>query len=217
VIERTIATGTHGRYLIEPPASAGPAPMLVGFHGYGEGAEAQLDRMRRIPGADRWLLVSIQGLHRFYQRRANEVVASWMTRQDRGLAIGDNLAYAQAVLDAVDREYPGALSLVLAGFSQGVAMTFRAAAGLSRRVEGVIAVGGDVPPELEAAALARVSRALLCHGTRDEFYTDAIFERDAQRLRDAGVAVSPLEFDGGHEWSDAVVQAASLFLRERLR
>jgi predicted esterase len=217
VIERTIATGTHGRYVIEPPVSAGPAPVLVGFHGYGEGAEAQLDRMRRIPGADRWLLVSIQGLHRFYQRRANEVVASWMTRQDRELAIGDNLAYVQAVLDAVDREYPGAMSLVLAGFSQGVAMTFRAAAGLSRRVEGVIAVGGDVPPELEPGALERVSRALVCHGTRDEFYTSAIFERDVQRLRDASVTVSPLEFDGGHEWSDTVVQAASVFLRERSR
>jgi predicted esterase len=217
VIERTIATGTHGRYAIEPPASAGPAAMLVGFHGYGEGAEAQLDRMRRIPGADRWLLVSIQGLHRFYQRRANEVVASWVTRQDRELAIGDNLAYVHAVLDAVDREYPGARPLVLTGFSQGVAMTFRAAAGLSRRVEGVIAVGGDVPPELEPAALARVSQALVCHGTRDEFYTKAIFERDVKRLRDANVTVGPLEFDGGHEWSDAVVQAASLFLRERWR
>jgi predicted esterase len=215
VIERTIATGTHGRYAIEPPASAGPAPVLVGFHGYGEGAQAQLDRMRRIPGADRWLLVSIQGLHRFYQRRANEVVASWMTRQDRELAIGDNLAYVHAVLDALDREYPGARPLVLAGFSQGVAMTFRAAAGLSRRVEGVIAVGGDVPPELEPGALERVSQALVCHGTRDEFYTKAIFERDVQRLRDANVTVRPLEFDGGHEWSDAVVQAASLFLRER--
>ena len=133
MIARTIATGMHGRYLIERPASAGPAPVLVGFHGYGEGAEAQLDRMRRIPGADRWLLVSIQGLHRFYQRRANEVVASWMTRQDRELAIGDNLGYVHAVLDAVDREYPGTRSLVLAGFSQGVAMTFRAAAALSRR------------------------------------------------------------------------------------
>ena len=104
MIERTIAIGTHGRYLLEPPASAGPAPMLVGFHGYGEGADIQLERMRRIPGADRWLLVSIQGLHRFYQRRANEVVASWMTRQDRELAMADNLAYVAAVIDAVDRE-----------------------------------------------------------------------------------------------------------------
>jgi len=215
VIARTIATGTHGRYVIEPPASPGPVPWLVGFHGYGEGAEAQLERMRRIPGADRWLLLSIQGLHRFYQRRANEVVASWMTRQDRELAIGDNLAYVNAVLAALDREYPGAPSLVLAGFSQGVAMTFRAAVGLSRRVDGVIAAGGDVPPELLPDALARVSQALVCHGTRDEFYTKAIFERDVQRLRDATVIVQPVEFDGGHEWSDTVVQAASRFLRER--
>ena len=43
----------------------------------------------------------------------------------------------------------------------------------------------------------------------------ATFARDVQRLRDARVAVRPLEFEGGHEWSDAVLQAASLFLRER--
>ena len=216
MIERTIAAGTHGRYLIEPPASPGPAPVLVGFHGYGEAADAQLERMRRIPGAERWLLVSIQGLHRFYQRRANEVVASWMTRQDREAAIGDNLAYIAAVMAALARDYPGASRLAFAGFSQGVAMTFRAAAASSRAVDGVIAVGGDVPPELEAVAVGRVRQALVCHGARDEWYTQAMFERDVQRLRAANVTVRPLEFAGGHAWSDEVVQAASLFLHELL-
>ena len=215
MIERAIATGTHGRYVIEPPAVAGPSPVLVGFHGYGEGADEQLERMRLIPGADRWLLVSIQGLHRFYQRRANTVVASWMTRQDRELALGDNLTYVAAVMDVVNREYPDAPRLAMTGFSQGVAMMLRAATASPRPVDGVIAVGGDVPPELEAAALARVRQALVCHGTRDEWYTGAIFERDVQRLRDADVTVRPLEFTGGHEWSDEVVQAASAFLRER--
>ena len=215
-MERTIAAGTHGRYLIEPPAAAGPAPMLVGFHGYGEGAEMQLERLRRIPGAERWLLVSIQGLHRFYQRRANEVVASWMTRQDRELAMADNLAYIAAVIDAVDREYPGATRLVFAGFSQGVAMAFRAAAAASRLTDGVIAAGGDVPPELSPDAVGRVRHALVCHGARDEWYTEAIFARDIARLRGANVAVTAVEFDRGHEWSDEVVRAASVFLRERL-
>jgi predicted esterase len=214
VIERIIAAGTHGRYLIEPPASPGPAPILVGFHGYGEGAPAQLERLRRIPGSDRWLLVSIQALHRFYQRRTDEVVASWMTRQDRELAIADNLAYVTAVLDSVEREYPAAPLVVFAGFSQGVAMTFRAAAASPRQVNGVIAVGGDVPPEVDHPALARVRRTLVCRGSRDEWYTHAIFERDLERLRHAGAAVQPLEFDGGHEWSDDVVQAAAMFLRE---
>ena len=217
MIERAIATTTHGRYLIEPPAAGGPAPTLIGFHGYGEGASVQLDRMRRIPGADRWLLVSIQGLHRFYQRRDNEVVASWMTRQDREQAIDDNLAYVAAVLDSVAREYDAAPRLILSGFSQGVAMMFRAATASARPVDGVIAVGGDVPPELDAAALTRVRQALVCHGTRDEWYTGEKFGGDVQRLRQAGVAVRPLEFDGGHEWSGEVAEAASAFLRERWR
>lgn len=215
MIERTIAVGTHGRYLVAPAAAAAPAPLLVGFHGYGEGADVQLERMRRIPGADRWLLVSIQGLHRFYQRRANEVVASWMTRQDRDLAIADNLTYVESVIDAVSHEHAHPPRLVLAGFSQGVAMMFRAAIAASRAVDGVIAVGGDVPPEVDAVALARVRRALVCRGTGDEWYTDKIFQKDVERLREADVAVRPLEFAGGHEWSDEAVQAASIFLRER--
>jgi len=215
MIERTIAVGTHGRYLVEPATAASPAPLLIGFHGYGEGAEVQLERMRRIPGADRWLLVSIQGLHRFYQRRANEVVASWMTRQDRDLAVGDNVTYVEAVIDAVSHDHPNPPRLVLAGFSQGVAMMFRAAIVASRAVDGVIAVGGDVPPEIDATALARVRRALVCRGTGDEWYTDMIFQKDVERLRAADVAVRPLEFAGGHEWSDQAVQAASIFLRER--
>ena len=196
--------------------SPGQAPILVGFHGYGEGAGEQLDRMRGIPGADRWLIVSIQGLHRFYNRRANEVVASWMTRQDRELAMADNLAYVASVLDAVHHEFPGAPRAVFAGFSQGVAMTFRAAAASPRPVDGVIVVGGDVPPELDVDAVGRVPEALICRGKADHLYAAATFERDAQRLRDARVNVRSLEFDGGHEWTDDVLQAASRFLRERL-
>jgi len=218
VTAHTIAVGTHGRYLVEPPAPAhatGPAPILVGFHGYAEAAEIQLERMRAIPGPDRWRLVSVQGLHRFYQRRANEVIASWMTRQDRELAIADNLAYVAAVVDDVARAHAVRPGLVFTGFSQGVAMAFRAAVASSHPVAGVIAAGGDVPPEIEPAALARLGAALVCRGERDQFYAPATHQGDLDRLRAAGVLVQPLAFAGGHEWSRDVVDAASRFLRER--
>ena len=217
MIERNIATTTHGRYLVVPPAGGGPAPLLVGFHGYAEGAEAQLARMRKVPSAAHWVVVAIQGLHRFYQRRANEVVASWMTRQDRELAIADNIAYVNAVVDAVVQEWPDPPRIVFAGFSQGVAMTFRAAARSRRPLAGVIAVGGDVPPELDQAALASIPAVLVCRGAKDEWYTTEKFDTDIGRLRAAGSAVTPLAFDGGHEWSDAVVKGASAFLDERRR
>lgn len=215
MIERTIAASTHGRYLIEPPATPGAASLLVGFHGYAESAEAQLDRLRAIPGVDRWRIASIQGLNRFYQRRTNEVIAGWMTRQDRELAIADNLAYVAAVVDDIGREWPAPPRVVFAGFSQGVAMTFRAAAS-APAVDGVIAVGGDVPPEIALPALARIPAALICRGTRDEWYTAATFDADVTQLREAGTSVESLQCDCGHEWSDAISQAAGRFLRERL-
>jgi len=210
--ERTIQTSTHGRYLVVPPSLPGPSPVLVGFHGYAELADAQLDRMRPIDGSADWLLVSIQGLNRFYQRRTNEVVAGWMTRQHRDLAIQDNIRYVASVIDEVRREWQTTPLVVYTGFSQGVAMAFRAAALVPGPANGVIAVGGDVPPELDSAALSRTGRVLLCRGRNDPWYTAEIFEGDRRRLHGAGVDVRALEFDGGHEWSADVLHGAATFL-----
>ena len=206
-----VETTVHGRVLVRPGTNA---HLLVGFHGYAESAGDQLPRLVSIPSARDWTLASIQGLNRFYRSRTDAVVANWMTRQDRDLAIADNLAYVAAVLDQVDAEHPGATRIVVTGFSQGVAMAFRAAAASARRIDGIIAAGGDVPPELDSDALARVPRALVCRGTADEWYTETIADRDIQRLRAANVRVTPVAFAGGHEWSEAVVQAAAQFLAD---
>src|SRR5918997_3168864 len=127
-----IAATVHGRYLVDAPSGDQPSPVIVGFHGYAERAEHMLDALRNIRGHRRWLLVSIQALNRFYTR-SNEVVANWMTREDRELAIDDNVSYVASVVAAVRRDYPCADTLVYAGFSQGVAMTYRAAAFATER------------------------------------------------------------------------------------
>ncbi len=210
MIERAIAAATHGRYLVDVPSTGGPWPLLVGFHGYAEGVDPQFERLRSTPGADRWLLVAIQGLHRFYRGRSNDVVAGWMTRQDRELAIADNLAYVASVVGAVSREWKTDGRVVCAGFSQGVAMAFRAAA--SMKADGVIALGGDVPPELEPAALATISAVLIARGTRDQWYTSEMHEADVRRLRASGTAVDVVAFNAGHEWTPEFSRAAADFL-----
>jgi len=215
-VERTIAVGSHGRYLVAAPTHALPrtpttAPLLVGFHGYGEDAELHLERLRSIPGADRWLIASIQGLHSFYRGRSRDVVASWMTRQNRDLAMADNLLYVSAVIENVRQEW-GTGSLVLAGFSQGVAMAFRAAALGRHETNGILALGGDVPPELETQSLARIPRALIGRGERDDWYTPQKFADDETRLRAAGTNVVLATFDGGHEWTADFSRVAAAFL-----
>lgn len=167
-----------------------------------------LERLTSTPGAGRWLAVSVLGLHRFYRGRSRDVVASWMTRQDREQAIADNLAYARAVVHAVTNEWDVGGAPVFAGFSQGVAMAFRAACSSPSAGTGVIALGGDVPPELDREALARIRIALVGRGRSDEAYAEATWERDVTRLRDAGVDVRPAAPDAGHEWTPEFGAAA---------
>lgn len=210
--ERHIAALVHGRFLLETPPDPQDRPLLVGFHGYGETAERHLDELRRIPGASEWALCAVQALHPFYNR-TGEVIANWMTRQDRELAIHDNVRYAASVVAEVRRTLPVPDRLVYAGFSQGAAMAYRAAAAGGHPCHGVIVLGGDVPPELEARDLAGFPPVLLAGGTREEWYTPDKMRRDVELLRRKGVDVRPLVYEGGHEWTDEFRAAAGEFLR----
>ena len=204
--DRAIATPVHGHYWVRPAGEAG-APILMGFHGYGENAQTQLPELDKIPTGRPWHRVAVQALHPFYTR-AGIVVASWMTRFDREQAIADNLEYVRRVVAAVREELPDASeTLVFAGFSQGVAMAYRAAAALP--ASGLIALAGDVPPEVDTGELPPV---LLGRGRTDKGYPEAQMDADLERLRQAGVRTETVPFDGGHEWTDAFREATGRFL-----
>lgn len=207
--EATISVRTHGRYLARPGSAHS---VLVGFHGYGEAAEDQMPRLETLGGTDGWTLVSIQALNRFYERRTDRVVACWMTRQDRELAMADNITYVASVLDHVlDGRAPE--TAAFAGFSQGVAMAYRAAVTSRAAKRYVVAVGGDIPPEIEPAALSALSGVLVCRGADDPWYAQATFDRDVGRLRASTVPVDARVIAGGHEWSSDVTSAARDLLR----
>src|SRR5688572_30197029 len=106
----------HGRVLIEARGGGRRgAPLLVGFHGYAENAERHLAEITAIPGTESWVLAAVQGLHPFYNTKTGEVVASWMTKQDRELAIADNVAYVRALVERVRTETGAGGPLVYLG------------------------------------------------------------------------------------------------------
>jgi predicted esterase len=229
----SIPTPTHGRVLVEDAAdSSSPRRgLIVAFHGYGQSAEDMLADVRRIPGASAWTLASVQGLHRFYARDNQRVIASWMTRQDRELAIADNVEYVNRVVERVGGrsvEHSGATAadppgvfhgstsdpLVFLGFSQGVAMAYRAALLGAHAPAGVIALAGDIPPELKAqdAAVRPWPPVLVATGARDTWFTPARLADDVAFLESRGIPHESVVFDGGHEWGDAFREAAGRWL-----
>jgi predicted esterase len=204
-ITRTIPATVHGRYLIR---DGPPERLLVGFHGYGETAEAHIAELRQIPGIDRWTVVAVQALHPFYVSRTGMIVASWMTSLDRELAIDDNRAYIHSVV----AQFPPLRQLVFLGFSQGAAMAYRAAIGSN--ATGVIALGGDVPPDI-VETRSQPPPVLIGRGIREEWYTDEKLQQDLRFLREV-TTVSTCVYDGGHEWTSEFREAAGEFLTRQL-
>jgi len=186
----------HGRFLVRPGP---PEKLLIGFHGYAETAEIHIEELLKIPVTDGWTIVAVQALHPFYTSRDERIVASWMTRLDREMAIDDNKAYVRGVLDY----FHDPQTVVFAGFSQGGAMAYRAAADF-RRAAGVLVLAADVPPDVTSLD----TPVLIGRGERDNWFTDEKLKKDLKFLPNAEVCV----FDGGHEWSDTFREAAARFL-----
>ena len=209
---RTLSTATLGRYLVEPaPAASGiGSPLLVGFHGYGQNAEHLLQDLRRIPGAAGWTLVAVQALHRFYSSKTREVVGSWMTSLDRERAIEDNLAYVARVIAEL-RADRGNGPLVFAGFSQGAAMAWRAAACCGP-CQGLIVLGGDLPRDVAEAPTLDLPPTLIGRGERDTFYTAELLTKDLAVLEARGLRPEAIRFDGGHEWGPGFLGTVGRFL-----
>ena len=207
-----IATRIHGRVLVREAPN--PVAVVAGFHGYMENAEIQMGRLEALPDLGRVTLVSVQALNRFYRGRSEEVVAGWMTRQDREAMIADNIEYCDRAIEASS---PATIPLFTLGFSQGVAMAFRAAIRGRRRAVGVVAVGGDVPPELLADATLAFPVVLLARGERDDWYTNAKLEADANALRARRTPVETLVYPGAHEWTAEVAAAAAGFIARHTR
>jgi len=209
--EEYLAATTHGRFLLAGAEEKG-SPLLVGFHGYGENAEHHLEKLVQIPGADSWRLCAVQALHPFYTRQG-DVVASWMTKQGRDRAIADNIRYTASVVADLKRRFGTPRRLVYAGFSQGVAMAWRATACGGHPCHGLIALAGDVPPEVAAGEHPALPPVLLGRGVADGWYDKGKMQADLAVLERLGAEVTHCVFQGGHDWTDEFFAAAGEFLR----
>jgi len=212
ILRRTIPATTVGAYLVSVPEQPRPMPLVVGFHGYGQNAEACLAELGRIPGCLAFVLVAVQALHRFYNTRNQDVVGSWMTKLDREQAISDNVGYVTSVLQALAGDRVGDDRLVYLGFSQGTSMAYRAAARGPRMAQGIIALGGDLPSDVGDDSAITLPPVLIGRGLRDDWYTEDKLAADLDRLRARGSDVEIVRYDGGHEWTDEFRNATGDFL-----
>jgi predicted esterase len=225
----SVKTDIHGRVLIEGAAVSVSRGVLIVFHGYAQQAEDAFSAVKGVPGIEDWLIVAPQALHRFYLHGGrtpdDPVVGSWMTRQDREVAIMDALAYVDRIIDRLvgpqARDVPSPTSetyganeprIVFAGFSQGASMAYRAGILGRHRAAGIVALGGDIPPEVKPAPSISWPPVLIGAGSEDSWYSVPKVAADRAWLTAHGVTYTIARYRGGHEWTDEFKRAMGAFL-----
>ncbi len=189
------------RYLLRPPAPAGPATLLVAaLHGFGQTPDSMLHLTAKMFGAQH-AIASIEGPNQFFlDAKAQEVGFGWITSRHPSSSIRLHHDMVRHVLNDAGREYgiPPERRILL-GFSQPVSLNYRFAATCPDAVRGVVAVCGGLPGDWETGAYEPVKAAVLHIARReDEYYPPAVTEQYPARLR---LRVMDLEFhllDGGH-------------------
>ena len=190
-----------------------PPALLLAMHGYGQACKNFVKTF--VPLAKHnVLVVAPQGLHQFYWFNRRPAF-SWMTSYQREQTIVENLAYMAQLYDSLKEEYTFDPERVyLLGFSQGVAMAFRFASSGHITPRGVIACGGDLPPDV-AERLDTITPypALIMHGLQDDMVPLAKGEACVETLEQHNFSVETHFFEGGHDIPEAQVDAINDWLQ----
>jgi phospholipase/carboxylesterase len=156
------------------------------------------------------------------------VMRAWydirMEGNTRAPDIGDLRESERAVGALIGRERErgvGAARIVLAGFSQGGALTLYAGPRHPERLAGLIAMSCSLPaPEAiaaEAAPAGRGMKVFMGHGSYDDLVPAERGRHASQTLTDQGYAVTWREYPIPHSVSAQEIADVSAFLQEVLK
>jgi predicted esterase len=184
-----------------------PAKVWVVLHGYGYLGSVFINHFADFVKDDT-LIIAPEGLSRFYAKGlGGDVVASWMTREDRLADITDNVTYLDTIYSEVIQPL-GNVELNALGFSQGVATLCRWATMGLPKFNQLVLCSGDIPNDLVAdqfAVLSQISNIHVIYGTEDTLIPPGYTEKLMEMLDAWDVRYQSKTFAGKHELNNEIL------------
>lgn len=214
---RTVAFESTAYYAIQYPDHGLDAETrgLVVLHGWGQSSRSFLRKFAALKQQNT-LVIAPQAPHQFYLDMATRKVGfGWLTAFDRDNGITTAVAALDSILHQVEVETGKPLNPFFLGFSQGVSMAWRYALYGAHSVSGLIACGGDLPPDVEEALPGRGRLpVMLVHGKGDTIVPFSKSEAAETALRSIGIPPETLYFPGGHDLPAALLERLPGWMKE---
>lgn len=167
-------------------------------HGYMQLANDFLEEFEEV-FKPQTLFVAPEGLHRFYRKiSSNEVVASWMTREDREDDIRDYVAFLDAVYaEVMQKIKPGAKISVL-GFSQGGATASRWISSGKVKADELILFCSFLPPDMPATGIPAATKLTVVTASNDTFISPEKEQEQLEKMKLLKPDLKHTRFEGEH-------------------
>ena len=174
--------------------------LLYVLHGYGQLARFFIRKFQLLE--DEFTIVAPEGLHRFYlQGTSGRVGASWMTKEERETDIKNYINF----LDTLHRKHFATQSwktIVVLGFSQGVATAFRWLADGKITANTFLLCSGMIPPDVNLKEKHHIfSKLKMAYfsGNDDPYKTEEAVKTFQERLDKLPFSIRNIAFEGKHE------------------
>lgn len=177
------------------------ATVWILIHGYAQKGDIFLQSFQELLH-ENMLLVAPEALNKFYTKGGyGDVVASWMTKDNRENEIKNYVAYIESVVNHFLQK--GFTKFNILGFSQGVATVSRFLKCSSIvSFDTVVLLAGEIPAEVDYNQLSNFEKLFYICGDNDPF-----FKATAMQEKYSNIAkMQFMLFEGGHVISTAVLK-----------
>jgi len=213
LISKQIRVTKTARYFLNHNDNESVSEVFFVLHGYGMQAGEFLKKFTIIDRPET-LIVAPEGLSRFYRKAfAGDVVASWMTKDERLNEIDDYIGYLDNLyteLVKTDR-----VKVYVIGFSQGASTASRWVMAGNRRFNGLVLWSGEFAPDIVHfnSNLKTIWNVI---GSMDEFITMIRAREQTQYLENKGFIVNEVVFEGNHDIDEVSLKKVWEELHSRL-
>ena len=198
---------------------------VVLLHGYGSRAEQwlQFENVIRVPNDGRLIFLQgplrgpVSGARGWWWLNLQGHIPQGERLPDLSNASPGGIKIASRMVRDYLEDVTG--PIVLGGFSQGAMVSAEVAFQTDQELAGLVLLGGTTVNEaawVEWFAGRRRLPIFIAHGRNDGVLPFSIAERFVNKLQAAGLSVTWLPFDGGHEIPAVVVQELNVFLEKRV-
>jgi predicted esterase len=194
-----IETKKTGRYFQLGEFNDNTKNVIVACHGYAQLANYFL-KWFETPKIENTVIIAPEGLNRFYwEGFSGNVVASWMTKEDRSSDIEDYIFFLDNILKSLPLN--DKIKINALGFSQGAATVARWVEKTNYPIENLILWAGVFPEDVPLQTLNQKLKypIQVLFGDNDQFFSSTQIEAYKEKIMVMDTKMEFTMFEGQHK------------------